>query len=124
MVGQFKKAYLHRPIKILHLSHPREFKNVLQNIHVIPVRIIVPWLYKKIAKAEKDKVSLKKSNATLRKRVHRMKKLNQIDQLNNVLTPRKSVSYLRQNGHSPSHTSKDLIQFLLFKKFVFFDTQR
>ena len=28
MVAQVKKAYLHRLIKILHFSHPQEFKNV------------------------------------------------------------------------------------------------
>ena len=44
-------------------------------------------LYKTIPKLEKDKVSLKKSNAILRKRVHQMKKRKQADHLNTVLTP-------------------------------------
>ena len=51
MVGKFKKAFLHRPIKILvfltinHLqAEPRERRIFL---HVIPVRIIVPWIYYK-----------------------------------------------------------------------------
>ena len=66
MIGQFKKAYLHRPIKILHFLTTARIQKCLtqlQNIlafltinhlqteswiqqgiflHVIPVRIIVP----------------------------------------------------------------------------------
>ena len=68
MFGQFKKAYLHRPIKILNFLTPAGIQknNILENIlgfltinnlqtdsriqqgvllHVIPVRIIVPCLY-------------------------------------------------------------------------------
>ena len=69
MVGQFKKAYLHRPIKILHFLTSARIKKCLaylQNIlafltrnhlqvelriwqgiflHVFPVYIIVPCLY-------------------------------------------------------------------------------
>ena len=66
MVGKFKQAYLHRLIKILHFLSPAKIKTKLHNIlafitinhlqaeshikqgiflHVIPVRIIVPWFY-------------------------------------------------------------------------------
>ena len=49
-----------------------------------------------------------------------MKKRNQFDQLNTVLTPRKSASnLLRQNGLNPSHISKDLKQSLSFEKYIF-----
>ena len=70
MFGQFKKAYLQRPIKILHFLTPARIQKCLKSIqnilafltinhlqadsyiwqgiflHVIPVRIIVPcsWL--------------------------------------------------------------------------------
>ena len=63
--------------------------------------------YKKIAKLEKEKKALKKSNATLRQRVHLMKKKKQKD-ANQVLTPRKSVSnILRRGGLSPGKATKD-----------------
>ena len=72
MVGQFKKAYLHRPVTILHFLTPAriqkcltEFQNILASLtinhlqaesriyqgiflHIIPVRIIAPYIYKPI----------------------------------------------------------------------------
>ena len=72
MVGQFKKVYLHRPIKILQFltlakiqNCLTELKNILDFLtmrhlqtesrisqgiflHVTPVRIIVPWLKERI----------------------------------------------------------------------------
>ena len=74
--------------------------------------------YKKIAKLEKEKKTLKKSNATLRQRVHHMKKKKHKD-INQVLTPRKSVSnILRRGGLSPGKTSKDIVKTLLFAEVV------
>ena len=74
--------------------------------------------YKKIAKLEKEKKALKKSNATLRQRVHRMKKKKQKD-TNQVLTQRKSVSnILRRGGLSPGKASNYIVKTLLFAEVV------
>ena len=68
-------------------------------------------MQKKIAKLEKEKETLKKSNANLRVKIHRMKRKTQVT----PLTPRKSVArLLRNNGLSPSTASKDIQQSLLF----------
>lgn len=54
-----------------------------------------------------------------------MKKRKQIDQLNTVLTPQKSVSkLLHQNSLSLSHTSTDLEQSLLFAKGLSYEIRR
>ena len=70
-------------------------------------------MQKKIAKLEKEKESLKKSNANFRVKIHRMKKKTEVT----PLTSRKSVArLLRNNGLSPSTTSKDIQQSLLFSE--------
>ena len=61
-------------------------------------------LQKKIAKLEKEKESLKKSNANFRLKIHTIEKKIQVT----PLTPRKSVArLLRNNGLSPSTASED-----------------
>ena len=74
--------------------------------------------YEKIAKLENEKKALKKSNVTLRQRVHRMKKKKQKDN-SQVLTPQRSVSnMLKSEGLSPDKTSRDRKKSLLFAKVV------
>ena len=70
-------------------------------------------MQKKIAKLEKEKESLKKSNANLTVKIHRMKKKTEVTPLN----PQKSVArLLRNNGLSPFTASKDIRQSLLFSE--------
>ena len=70
--------------------------------------------YKKIRKSQNEKQALQKSNATLRPRVHRMKKKQECQLSGQEMTPNKSVS----NGLSPSKTSKQLKKLLLFSEVV------
>lgn len=73
---------------------------------------------KKLAKLEHEKEVLKKSNASLRQKVCRMKKSKVKDSARN-LTPRKLVSnMLKEGGLSPSTTSKDIKKNLLFAHVV------
>ena len=75
--------------------------------------------YKKIRKLQNEKQALQKSNATLRQRVHRMKKKQGCQLSGQEMTPNKSVSLLlRSNGLSPSKTSKQLKKSLLFSEVV------
>ena len=74
---------------------------------------------KKIRKLQNEKQALQKSIATLRQRVHRMKKKQGCQLSGQEMTPNKSVSLLlRSKGLSPSKISKQLKKSLLFSEFV------
>ena len=77
------------------------------------------YFCKKIRKLQNEKQALQKSNATLRQRVHRMKKKQGCQLSGQEMTPNKSVSLLlRSNGLSPSKTSRQLQKSLLFSEVV------
>ena len=61
---------------------------------------------KKTANLQKEKRALSKSEATLQRRVHRIKKTKQITEINQLVAPQRSFTdFFRKDGLSPRRSS-------------------